>query len=185
MRLTLCLVLLSLVVSGAGCTGTSLTGFRDPAFKDASYSDVVVMARSGNLIQDQMAEGYFVRSLSSRRVSVRPSTDFFPPTRETTQSEVIKKLNEEGVGALITVHLERRWNVTANEKGTSYTRPRATYTVQLIDLKSGSIAWTASSDFAGDIMAGEREIMSSLASKTAETLVKEGIVRPAETKAGR
>jgi hypothetical protein len=185
MRLALYLILLSLTVWGSGCAQTELTAFRDPAFKDASYSDVVVMMRSGDLMYDKMTEDYFVQALSGRKVNARPSLDFFPPTRAVSQPEMFAKFKEEGAGALLRIQLESGWTNVSFYKGTSYAMPRAKYTTELIDLESGSVAWTASALSAGDEFSGPKEILLSLASKTAATLAEEGLIRPAEAKAGR
>jgi hypothetical protein len=180
MRLALCLILSPLAVLGLGCASTDITGFRDPAFQSASYHNVVVMARSGDLIRDKATEARFVACLSKHGIIARPSTDLFPPTRQSEAQEILKKLNEEGVGALLFVGLKEKWASVAFDKGTSYSEPREKSAVQLIDAKSGSVAWVASTLGSGNMFADDKAMISSLASKTTAALVKEGLLRPAQ-----
>ncbi len=180
MRRTLRLILLSFTVWGYGCASTDITGFRDPAFKDASYNDVVVMARSGDLMWEKSTETRFVECLSKRKIHARPSTDIFPPTRQIEAQEILKKLSEEGVGALLFVGLNKKWEDTAFHEGTSYSEPREKSSVRLIDAKTGAVAWTASTFSAAHIIWGDDTMISSLASKTTAALMKEGLLRPAQ-----
>jgi hypothetical protein len=188
MRLALCVVLLSLAVLACGCGETRLTGFTDPAFKGPPYSNLVVMARSGDLIHDQTTEMYFVQCLSKRKVRIRPSTDFFPPTRDVTDEEIGQRLTAEGVQAVIAVHLDAQWTATGFSKGTSYAIPCANHTLRLIDVrgdpKRESVVWKASASSSAE-MSTDREMLFSLASKTTATLLAEGLICPAKTTAGR
>lgn len=179
MRVMLLSVITCLVVV-SGCASTEVTGFKDPAFQNVTYHRVVVMARSGDLIHDQSAEERFVRCLSKRGVLAHPSADFFPPTREITQQEAIQRLSDEEVGALLLITLERWWKDTVFVDGTSGDRPRAKYSMQLLDTKSGAVAWKASTFTAGDELADMGTLLSSLASKTTSALVEAGLVCPVE-----
>jgi hypothetical protein len=178
MKLALRLSLLTLVVLGAGCVQTKVTGFRDPAFRDITYHDVVVMTRSGDLTYDKMTESCFVQSLSRQKVHIRPSMDFFPPTREIGEKEAIQKLQAENIEALLIVSLTSRSVGTQFIQGTSHAFPQEKYTVRLIDVKSGSVAWMASSASFGDEFSSTRDLVGSLALETTAALIKEGLVGP-------
>lgn len=171
-------MLWGLIFLFAGCAETRITGFRDPAFRDVAYEDIVVMAHLGDLIHDKIAEDYFVQCLSKKKVRARPSTEFFPPTREIDQQETLRKLKGESVEALLIISIKDRWTDTRAGKGTGYAFLRETHALQLIDVKSGRMAWTASASSDSDGSAGMKEMLSSLATKTTATLAEEGFLRP-------
>ena len=173
-----CSIFLVLLASAA-CTSTRLTSYRDPAFKDVAYQSVVVAADVGDLDWREHLEGGIANQLRGLGVEAWPSLRFVSPTWP--PEEQAKALRETGHPAVVLVSVgnsgvSQSFSVVS---GTGYTsdQPWASMTTRLQDMKTGRVAWMATSQTEGDGFTSFDDVRRAYCLRVAKELVQQGLVQ--------
>jgi hypothetical protein len=199
------IVLIMLVASG--CASTKVASYRDPEFATANYSRILVIVPFSDFESKQTAEAAFADKCESVGLSCKMGGQVLPPTRTYSPDQIKNIVQENDIDAVLLVTLTDAWtdesyippSSTSTTKGqlnsignsvyyssttskmTSggyyITKPRVTSRSQLFDVKTGKVAWAATSLTRGNAYAKLGRLMSSLASSTIDKLISDGLVR--------
>jgi hypothetical protein len=198
-------LLISLFVSG--CASTKVASYRDPEFATANYSRILVIVPFSDFESKQIAEAAFADECESAGLSCKLGGELLSPTRSYSPDEIKNIVEENKIDGVLLVTLTEAWtdqsyipqSSTSTTKGqlnsignsvyyssttskmTSggyyISKPRVTFRSQLFDVKTGKVAWAATSLTRGNAYAKLGRLMSSLASSTIDKLIGDGLVQ--------
>lgn len=182
------------VISGliTGCVSSRIAYYADPKFPKIGFKRIVVNCIERGLIKKKEAEMAFVRILSKRAPNTvfLPSTEFLHPTRDYKTDEICDILYERGVdGYLVVDFMDERYRTTAagiilrsDDMGFAFDgidKVITDYTIDLIEVKSGSCVWTANSEVKVSLAvpADYVDMIESMVKKVSEAMLSLGYIR--------
>jgi hypothetical protein len=184
----------------ASCARTSMTSLPAPDLGGRSFRTILVVGHFADLKLRQETEARFV-SMNGGPVRFIASTSVLFPGREFTQDEIASILKTNNVDATLVISPEDAGSrtgyvpptytsgctlVTSNgcqqvttttRGGYAYSKPWAQFTAQLYDVQTGKVVWYASSNTRGNAYANSTILVRSMADKTIERLVEDGLIR--------
>ena len=183
-----------------GCASTCMRTQTAPDYDGKRYAKLMVWVNEPDGLLMQDAEDRFVRELDSFGVEALTSCALFFPGKEYAFVEQMAVLVEQSIDGVLFVSCTGTWSsshhvsertttrgqvdpVTGNLRATTKTRggytvtkPRASFTVELLDVESGDIVWIAYSETKGNAYAGRKTLYRSLVDKAAGQLVDDDLV---------
>lgn len=192
-----------LLITGCARAFTDITAVRDPAFKDAIYKHIVIVVPFADLDFKATAEKALQNALKNRGIKALISLEVFPPTRNIASDEVGGILRQNGIDGMLVIALSDYWeqqvyipqtssttgnvssignsiyfnSATSQSGGFYLSKPRIKFECKLFDVKTGQVAWLASTTTKGSAHADFSTLANSLADSMADYLVNEKIVQ--------
>ncbi len=175
----LCLFLLQ------GCASTSISDYTDPSYADTTFYSVAIWwAKSDDLEWRQDLETKMQQRVQSHTgASAIRVIDVAPPTRGFSVAEIYQLLQGANVdAAIVIVFTDKgvRQSVSSNGYGNVSTsdEPWGEATVEVVDIKSSMVAWTASTSTQGDDFTGWDDIRRSAGNRIISQLLSIGMLPP-------
>jgi hypothetical protein len=178
------------------CATARLTSYQDPEFADIMFDHLAVYFPSDDLEARAYAENAIADSLTKRGSQATPIMAILPPTRKVGDGELKETLIKAGMDGVLAITDTR----TAAQTHTTptyfsynaYTQTGYTYggqsynsystisQVELVDIRTGKVAWTGTVHGNGyDV----KRIVGEMISLVTRTLVEKGVVSSARTPA--
>ena len=202
MRLRLSALLAAglLVLLLVGCAVTSMRTQTAPDYGGKRYAKLMVWVDEPDGLLMQEAEDRFVRELGSFGIEAVTSYALFFPGKEYAFAERLAVMVEQSIDGVLFVSCTGTWSssrhvrersttkgwvdrVTGNSRATTkthggytVTKPRASFTVELLDVGNGDVVWVAYSETKGNAYAGRKTLYRSLVDKAAGQLVEDDLV---------
>ena len=174
----LCLLLLQ------GCASTSISDYTDPSYVDVTFYSVAIWAKSDDLEWRQDLETKMQQRVQSHTgASAIRVIDVAPPTRGFSVAEIYQLLQGANVdAAIVIVFTDKgvRQSVSSDGYGNVSTsdEPWGEATVEVVDIKSSMVAWTASTSTQGDDFTGWDDIRRSAGNRIISQLLSIGMLPP-------
>ena len=172
------LILLSIFIISSttfASVSTNVSSIKDPDFNNAKYSNVLVFSTVGDLSVKQTIENAFVEQFKNKKINVFTGVNVFPPTRQYTEEDINKRLNEFGIESVLIFTLSKynekteevdlgqtsftsgnaytygnniNYNSTTTSQHNkfSYSIINVTYQFELIDVQTNRKAWMATTN---------------------------------------
>jgi hypothetical protein len=196
---TLSVLLCSLVI--AGCASTTINAFKDPLFAEKRYHRVLIFVNSTNLGFRRPIEEAVAARFKRNDVDAIPSLKLMLPTRTWTKTDISKVAIENNIDGVLILeggvldYEERRisqpaqthgqvspygtWSATTYGGGytTVYAPGLEFREIRLLDVRSGKVAWVASSFTGGNAFDDFNTVVNSLADTLVGKLVEDGLVK--------
>ncbi len=186
----------------ASCAATRMTSVRDPSAARSTFRNILVIAPFSDLESRTAAENIFVAKLGERGVSAIASITVMPPTKEYTEVELLRILDDSRTDGIIIVSLTDAYTKetyvpqsstttgsaslygnfvnyssrTQHHGGYYISKPRVHYELRLLDVSTGNTAWLATSLTRGNAFAGFNTLMRSLARRAVQKLAEDGVI---------
>ena len=193
--------LIALILNG--CVSSKIVSQINPAFKNKVIKKICVFVNTKDMeIKQSTEKTYADKILLSCGTKAIPSYSLFFSGQEYNSEEIEKTLNENNVDTVLelfmtdayvsTVQLDdtetttgniknygNKWNynqtTTINHGGT-IEKPRGVFTVNLIDVKTGIIAWTGQVKSKGHASSSWKDLFNSTLDTTIDKLVDDGFL---------
>ncbi|MBN3033199.1 MAG: hypothetical protein JW873_03810 [Candidatus Saganbacteria bacterium] len=185
-----------------GCADTNVTSFRDPDFKDTVYKKLLIVVPFSDLDLKKTAEESLQKAFQAKEIEVLIGFQTIPPTRDFSYEELSKILKTNGIDGVLILAVSDYWkdqayvpetstsrgsayiignsiqyNSTTNKSGGYYiSKPRIKFECRLFDVKTGKVAWMATSMTRGNAFANFTVLADSLAEKIVQYLIDEKVV---------
>jgi hypothetical protein len=185
-----------------GCADTNVTSFRDPDFKDTVYKKLLIVVPFSDLDLKKTAEESLKNAFQAKGIEVLIGIQTIPPTRDISYEELSKILNINVVDGVLVLAVSDYWkdqayvpetstsrgsayiignsiqyNSTTNKSGGYYiSKARIKFECRLFDVKTGKVAWMATSMTRGNAFANFAVLADSLAEKIVQYLINEKVV---------
>lgn len=190
-----------------GCASTKLTSFVDPKAKDKQYKNILIYFPSSDLDEQTEGEDILQEEFIENGIKANRSLDIFMPTREYNDEEIINKLMQNNIDAVLLIEFVDAYtdesyvpqssttktkgevNVYGNtarykENSKTYSyggyyikKPRIKFVSKLIDVNEDIVAWIGSSLTKGNAYAGFGTLVGSLGSNIVEDLIENKLVK--------
>jgi Tol biopolymer transport system component len=192
-------VLLLAVGLCPACAKTRMTSSVSPTASGANYSRILVVFPAPDLRVRAFVEDEFTAEVPTIFI---PGYSLLPPVREYSNDEVLKRLNEAQIDALLLVKLSdagtssksvqaSRANAcargsqgrrgcfqgfTASSGGGSINQAWAFFQTSLMDMNTLEVVWTGSAQSKGSQFSGSDDVLRSMVKKAVERLREDGLV---------
>jgi hypothetical protein len=184
----------------SACAKTSMTSTVSPIGSETTYSRVLVQFPVPDIRLREFVEYEFATQVPAVFIAGHL---LFPPTREYTNEEVLSRLIEEDIDALLLVRLSdagtstkqveasratacsirvgRRGGCyqgfTAPTGGGAIDQSWAFFEASLMDMTTREVVWTGSAESKGSQFSGSDDVLRSMARKAVERLRADGVIR--------
>ena len=117
-------------------------------------------------------------------VKAESAMALMPPTRQYSDEDVVRMVRDTGYQSLLTLSLESQHEEVSysadSSRGSTYREAVAAYTVMLIDLKTGDLAWRAEAKSKGNAWnsfrgRGFKALAKSVSSEVVKKLQEDGL----------
>jgi hypothetical protein len=176
-----------------------------PSYSGSQYSNIGVLVDVPDPILQRDAEMRFVAELQATGVKAVAYSSLVPLTIRSSPEERLEILEDRGADAVLHVFCTSAgstsfyvpqtstltgsvnpatgdvWATSTTYGGYTMSKPWADYVVELIGLRSGDVVWIGYSETRGNAFADSKTLMRSLADKTADQIVKDGVVASNKT----
>jgi len=196
--------LIGLVLSAfsSGCARTSMTSMPAPELAGRSFHHILVVAGLADLGLRRDMELRIATHNSVGNYEFVPSHQIFFPGRQYKPDEVASLLHEHQIDATLVVlpgdvgatsgyvpptytsgctvwtSTQGCTQVTTTQTGGfTYSKPWAQFTASLYDANTGKAIWVATATTGGNAYARSTTLVRSMADKTADRLVEDGVLR--------
>jgi hypothetical protein len=195
--------LLGLALVMPACASTQIHSQADPAAAGHRYENIMVVVDMNNLGLRQDTERRFEEQTRGRRTHFIASHRLLFPGRHYSKDEVRSILAAAHVDAVLAVHSANSGtnsmyvppttktegsaeiqgdkitgsSTTTTSGGYTLEAPWANFTAELRVPETREPVWIATMSTGGNVLASWRHVVRSMAGKTANQLVKDGIVR--------
>jgi hypothetical protein len=185
---------------GSACTRTRMTSSLSPEATGATYSRILVVFSVPDLRLREFVENQFASQSPSVFI---PGHSILPPTREYSNEEILGRLSQEHVDALLLVRLSDAGTDTKPVQaarttacsggggqgrgcfggfitpsgGGTINQSWAFFDSSLMDMSTRIVVWTGSAESKGSQFSGSDDVLRSMALKTVERLREDGVVR--------
>ena len=192
------IVIILIIITG--CATTSISYFSNLDIKISSFKKIMVFAPFQDIGWRKIAESNFVKEFSTQGKNAVSCIEVISPVEEYTDEEIISILHRNAIDSvliisLIDAHSEKVYipqkttthyrsyiqgsNVysepyTQTSGGYSLSFPKASFEINIIDVKSGKIAMKATANSKGNEFSDMKTIFKSLAKK----IVSEYMAQP-------
>jgi len=99
-RISISLLLVFFLLS---CASTRITSFKDPDYQQADFKRILVIANTSDLEKRKKLESKMVEEFNEIGVFALESYNLFPPTRELSDQDKIKLLNQNEIDSFISI----------------------------------------------------------------------------------
>jgi len=168
----------------ASCASTSITDYTDPSYTETTFHSVAVWAHTTDLNWRQDLETRMqARVHSETGATAVRAIDISPPTRAFSVDETYQLLAGANVdAAIVVVFTDSGVSQSISSDGygnvNTYDKPWSEATVNLVDVKSGSVAWTGTAKTRGNAFADWNDIRQSAGNQVIARLLANGILPP-------
>lgn len=171
------LVYIACAFAMMGCTPAVLTPFKDQAFTGKPFKRMLVVTTIKDADERSLVEKTVSSQLAERNVTGVPSTELPLPEQADSDEKVTEFLLENGIDSILSLQLtgkerrvetsadlmldvfENKWQTAAN---IDY-KPLIYFVIELYDVSSGKLVWTALSLSTGNGYDGAHTWSDSLA----------------------
>jgi len=196
----LLVLVVPLATAFAGCAWTGIESQVLPTYSGSQFSNIGVLVDLPDPILQRDAEKRFVAELQAAGVKAVAYSSLVPLTIRSSPDERLEIFDDRGADAVLHVFCTSAgstsfyvpqtstltgsvnpatgdvWATSTTYGGYSMSKPWADYVVELIGLRSGDVVWIGYSETRGNAFADSKTLLRSLADKTADQIVKDGVV---------
>lgn len=183
------LVLTAFLLTLVGCASTSVSTLRNPAIGNIAYSRILVSVPFQDIGLRRYAEYKFVKDFQDAGIYAFPAVDLLPPIKQYTPDEIKQVIEKNSIYAVMVVTLtdtgrSQSYVPQASQTSSSATvygnsiygtsrtttsggyyisKPTMNFEINLYDVKTGDVAWKATTFTGGNAYAHTDTMINSLA----------------------
>ncbi len=185
----------------ASCASTRISSMAAPEAQGRTYRHILVVFPIRELSERRTAESQFREAYEADSTQFVPSYTVFFPGRQYTAEEAAELLQRHMIDAALMISLDQAGATTSHTPSSSRTdctlwmssdgcvqtttttsggydisKPWASFTAQLVDVRTGKPAWTSSARTGGNAFANVKTLLKSMANKTVDQLRADGLI---------
>jgi len=188
-------------LSGCALAWTTLSTVKNPNSR-VKFRKLLVIAPFSDIAVRKQTEHAFIKKLNSLGVDAISGIELIPPVKDYNEQDLLSILEQNHIEGILVVALQDYWTSqvyipkTSSSQGNvslygnslyyeSYTReyggyyvskPRVKFEIRLFEVKSGEIAWIATSLTRGNAFADYSTLVNSLSEEVVKKLREEDII---------